>query len=151
MKKLLFAIPAIALLAIPALAQDTTVSIPIGSWVDATAPTIAALLLAVITWGFRKLPDAIQGLLRTAQVDQMLQKAIDFGINTVKGATKDRVLDVDVGNAVIAQALDYVVKHCPAWMIEWLGGEKGIRDRIIARLDLDANAGADPQTILQRA
>jgi hypothetical protein len=151
MKRLLTALAIFPMLAMAALAQspDTTVSVPLQPFADAILPTVGTLLLAVVGWGFRKLPESVVAVLRTARVEQLLARAIDYGINTVKGASKDKVLDVNVGNAVVAQAARKAVEWAPKWMAEWLGGEKGIRERIIARLELSPEAGADPGAVIQ--
>lgn len=151
MLKHLAATPALlGLIAGAAFAQDaTTVAIPVGEWADAALPTVGAVLLAAIGWAMRQLPASIVAILKTAQVEQMLGKAIDYGMNTVKGASRDKVLEVDVGNAVIAQGVSYVVRNGPKWLVDWLGGEHGIRERILARLELSENAGAEPNVILQ--
>lgn len=152
MKRFVLALVVLPLLAIAALAQtDTTVSIPLQPFAEALLPTIGTLLLGVIAWGFRKLPESVVSILRTARVEQLLARAIDYGINTVKGASKDKVLDVNVGNAVVAQAARKAIEWSPKWMADWLGGEKGIRERIIARLDLSPEAGIEPSLVIQGA
>lgn len=138
-----------AVITAPALAQvaDTKVQVPVGPWVEAIAPTAGTLLLAAVMWALRKLPDSVLSIIKTAQVDQMLTKAIDYGINRVKGASKDKVLEVDVGSAVLAEAVSYVNRNGPKWMGDWLGGAQGIGERVIARLDLSSEAGVDPKII----
>lgn len=126
----------------PALAQGaggTVVSIPYGDWFAASADFIGWGLALLVAFALRFVPASLQAVLKTAQVEQLLQKAIDFGLNAVAGASKDKVLDADLGNAVVAQALRYVVDLGPRWIVNFLGGEEGIKARIIARLDLDAS------------
>jgi hypothetical protein len=131
----------------PAFAQDagstvfldpasTVVSIPYGDWFSASTEFIGWGLALLVTFALRFVPASLAGILKTAQVEQLLAKAIDYGLNAVAGASKDKVLDADLGNAVVAQALRYVVDLGPRWVINFLGGEEGIKARIIARLDL---------------
>lgn len=122
-------------------AVAATVDVPVGNFIEQASGPLALALSGAIAWALRQLPGAVLAFLRTMQVEQMLDRAISYGINQVKGATKGKVLTVEVGNAVTAMALNYVVKHGPKWVLNWLGGEDGIRDRIIARLDLVADAG----------
>lgn len=121
-------------------ADDTVVTVPVGSWVDHAAGLIATVLGALVVWGLRLLPASIQQILRTAQAEQLLDKAINYGVNAVADATRDKTLSVNVGNAVVAQSLQYAIDHGPGWMIDWLGGEAAIRQKIIARLDLEPAA-----------
>lgn len=123
-----------------AAAGDGTITVPIGSWVGESAGIVATVLAAVVAWGLRFLPASILQILRTAQAEQLLDKAINYGVNAVADATRDKTLSVNVGNAVVAQALQYAIDHGPGWMIGWLGGEAAIRQKIIARLNLEAAA-----------
>jgi len=56
------------------------------------------------------------------------------------GASKDKSLTVDVGNKVLAQALQYVIDHAPDWLTDWMGGPEQIAQKIVARLNLRPDA-----------
>lgn len=127
--------PALAL-----AAETTSISVPVGSWISEAGIFIGPLLAAAALWLVRKLPAQIASILIAARVDQLLQKAIDYAINSVAGAAKDKALSVDVGSAVVAQAVQYAIDHGPGWMIGWMGGADMIREKIIARLNVDAAA-----------
>lgn len=139
---------AVALVALvaPALAQtattaaDTAVSIPYGDWINTIGTLILEIVPVALLWLVRKLPASIGQIISTMQVDQLLTKAIGYAINAVEGATAGKTLSVNVGNAVLAQALNYVTLHAPAWLINWMGGLDAIAQKIIARLNLDAGA-----------
>ncbi len=130
-------------LAAPAYAQDATstvLSIPWGDWLSDAASTLIMVIGAVVAWGLRQLPARILSIVQTAQLDQLLLKGIDFAINRTAGASKGREMKVDVANEVLATALRYAIEHGPKWMIKWAGGELALRDKIIARLDVEADA-----------
>lgn len=132
----------------PVFAADaTSVVVPIGDWVQATLPLLGWLMAAVATWVLSHVP----AIFKTAQVEQLLAKAIEYALNVVAGASKDKVLSADVGNAVIAQALNYATTYGPSWVLKYLGGEQGLRDRIIARLDLHPDVSLIPHgsTLMQ--
>lgn len=131
---ILFAGPAAAATVSP------SITIPWGDWAASLLMTVAALIVPLITWALRFLPAQLQALIRTVQVEQLLGKAVSYGLNATAGAARGKVLTVDVGNQVLAEAVHYAVEHGPDWADDWLGGEAGIRDRIIARLDLDQSA-----------
>jgi hypothetical protein len=114
------------------------VVIPYGDWLAAAAGNINTILAALAMWALRKLPAHIVAIIKTAQLDQVLLKAIDFGVNRTAGAAKGRVLTINLANQVLAEAVGYVVDHGPGWLVAWAGGEQGIRDKIIARLDVEA-------------
>lgn len=135
---------ALALVIYPAwaLAQatTTTISVPIGETVQQLGAFIGPLLATLALIMVRKLPKQVGDILVGMKVEQVLQRAIDFAINTVVNATKDKPLTVDVGNAVVANALQYVIDHAPGWLISWMGGTDLIREKIIARLNVEAKA-----------
>jgi hypothetical protein len=106
------------------------------------------VLLAIpvaFAWLARKLPGQAANILITLRVDQLLQKAVQYGINATAGAMKDKPLSVDVGSEVLENALQYVVDNGPGWLIKWMGGKDTIRQKIIARLELDEAASVDPR------
>jgi hypothetical protein len=126
-----------------AMAQDVTstvVSIPWGDWLSDVASTLIMVISAAVMWGLRQLPSRILSIFQTTQLDQLLLKGIDFAINRTAGASKGRELKVDVANEVLATALRYAIEHGPKWMIKWAGGELALREKIIARLDVEADA-----------
>lgn len=143
-KTTLLACLVVVALAGAALAQtaapSTSVTIPWGEWLIAARDAAVAILLALITFAFRALPSNIAAMLNSARVIQIVEKGIDYGFNAVEGAVKGKALTVNVGSEVVAQAVQYVVDQAPAWMIQWAGGEDGIRRMVIARLPVAENA-----------
>lgn len=141
---------AITCLALPgvtgsALAQavtdgSTTVSLPFGQWLTAAGDFIIPIVAAAALWLIRKLPSQIAALLMTMRVEQMLTMAIKYAINAVAGASHDKPLTLDLGNAVAAKAVQYVIDHAPGWLVSWAGDAEGLREKIIARLNLNASA-----------
>lgn len=129
--------------------QDAnTITIPAANYIDqiavvirdigtAALPALAALILTMLPMPIR----AFAGPFMQKFMDQLLQRAIDYGVNAVKGATKDGNLNIPVGNAVLAHALQYVIDHAPGWLIKAAGGEDGLRQKIFARLNLATTAG----------
>lgn len=123
----------------------TVVSTPLGDWLASIQPVLTdidtALVGVAVAVLLRFLPAGLKAIVSsflTPQVEQLLANAIGYGINTVVGAEKGKSLDINVGNAVAAQALQYVIDHGPSWLISWAGGATLIEQKIIARLDLVA-------------
>jgi len=156
---LALAILALVIITAPVSAQDavataappaaTSVTIPFGDWLVSIANFIGVLAAAIITplvaWAAAKLPPAIQANITAqhrAQVEQLLARAVDYAIGAVAGAAKDKALDVNVGSAVVAVALQQVIDIAPRWLMNWMGGEQRIAKMIIARLNLSAEASA---------
>lgn len=110
----------------------------IGQWASA----VGAAIFALVMWMLRQLPAQVYAIIVSLRAEQLLQKAVDYGVNAVVGASKDKTLTVDVGNEVLAHAVQYVLDNAPAWLQAWLGGPDQIVKKIFARLNLDANAGA---------
>ena len=145
---------ALVVVLIPAVAfaDTTTVVVPVGDWATNVVPTIEAVLTSIIaiavTWGMRFVPAAIKAFITQQQInqaEQLLVNAIGYGINTVVGAEKGKTLEINVGNAVAAQGVQYAIDHGPAWLVEWMGGTENIQQKIIARLPLVS--GAAPAAI----
>lgn len=127
-------------LAAPAFAADTSVTIPWGDWIASAAAHSAEILVMVGLWMLRRLPGQLVAVLQMVRADQLLERAVDYGINAVAGAARGRSLTVDVGSEVAAQAIRYAIDNGPRWLIDWMGGEVGIRQKVIARLELVSDA-----------
>lgn len=116
--------------------DPNTVVVEWGTWM----PVIAGIVAAVVLGGFwvlvGRMPDKVQDLVRTLQVEQLVKRAVDYGVNAAVGATKGAKLTVDVGNEVIAFGANYALNEGGAKVIEYAGGTEGIKRKILARLDL---------------
>jgi len=140
---MLAAFAAFFMFATPALAQattDTTLSVPIGSIVGDVASYLALGLAGVVVWGLRFLPPQLYALAMTTRVDQLLTKAISYGLNVVRGASQDKVLTIDVGNLVLKEALAFALTHGPSLLKSWAGEPLQVAEKLWARLDLPADS-----------
>lgn len=161
MNRIVLAALALACACSPALAQasaavaqpatDTAVvTVPYGTWLTSGAAGIqeivVSIVMAVIAFACRKLPAVIGTVLKGILTQQLVERAISFGMNTVTGAVANKTLDVSVGNTVLANALNYAVTHAPEWFIKWVGGASAIRDHIIALLPMEADASLQAST-----
>lgn len=115
-------------------------SIPYGDLLSTALDYIGTVLLAVVVWAFRFLPAQLYALAMTMRVDQLLTRAIVFGVNNVKSATRDKVLTVEVSNAVLREALSYALLHGGSLMKSFMGKPEEIAEKIWARLPVDAEA-----------
>lgn len=137
---------------LPAFAQtvaektvvDTTIEIPVGDWITAVGAVVLTAIPATFAWFCRMLPSYIGGLLMQVRADKMLELAIQYGINATANATKDKPLSVDVGSEVLENALQYVIDNAPKFA-KWIGGSDLIRQKIIARLNLEPDVYVDPR------
>jgi hypothetical protein len=127
-------------------ASDHQVEVPWGAWLGELISGAFALLMAALLWMLRRLPasavaalNMLAGLFGQNRVDALLERAVQYGINATKGAVKDRVLTVNVGNEVLERAFEYAVRHAPA-LVAKFGGLQALREKIIARLNLEADA-----------
>jgi len=142
--KYLFAFFALLFAPAAAFAADGTITIPVGDWISSSASILQEILipvlLALVARVLAILPTPVAALIKTLQVEQILTRAIGYGINAVQGAEHGKVLTVQVGNSVVAEAVNYVIQNGPSWLIKFLGGPEGIKQRILARVNLEANA-----------
>ncbi|QGY02365.1 hypothetical protein MMSR116_11135 [Methylobacterium mesophilicum SR1.6/6] len=126
-------------------ATDTAVvTVPLGTWLASYAAGIqeivVSLVMGLIAFACRRLPAAVGSVIKGILTQQLVERAIAFGFNTVQGAAEGMKLSVDVRSTVLANALNYAVAHAPEWFIKWVGGTSAIRDHIIALLPQDADA-----------
>lgn len=123
-------------------ASDTSVSIPYGQALSDWEPFVLSGFGVLITWALRHLPDNLVAILGNGRVELLLNNAIGYGYNAVAGAAKGKTLDVNVGNKVLAEALQYAIDNAPKWLLTWAGGPEGLAKKIWGRLDLDPAADA---------
>lgn len=130
--------------------DDTTVTFPWGNIVeriaDVTASVMVPVLMGMFGWAITLLPQPLQLTSRwflTRATEQLLERAVDYGLNAVKGASKDKALSVNVGSKVIAEAANYAVEKGSAALIEWLGGEDAIKRMVLSRINVTASAAGN--------
>ena len=131
----------------PAYAADGTVVVPWGDWISSSLTVANSIPIASLVFGWigivavkLGLPTYLVNLLRTSLTEQLLQRGIDYALNTVAGAAKDKKLEVKVANPVLETAAEYAISNGMAVLVRWLGGEDGIKQKIIARLNLSPDA-----------
>jgi hypothetical protein len=126
-------------------AQDATtqpvgeVNIPWGGYVADAVTALAMLTVPVIGWLFRKLPAQWGSMLMAARVDQLLERSIDYGLNAVSDASRDKKLSVPVANDVLREAAQYAVDNAPN-LVKLAGGTDLLIKKIIARLEVETSA-----------
>lgn len=137
-------------------AAQPAVTVPLGEWVAGVVnfiiPALGVVLMGFVTYAAKFLPATLQSYVtaqNTQAVEQLLERAITFGLNKVVGATAGDALTVPVGSQVLAEAAQYAIDHGPDKLIAWAGGEDGLREKILARLKLAP--GADGGALLAAA
>lgn len=142
-----YAAALLAALAAPALAADgdTTVTISWGLWLAELLAPAGTILLALLgaLWALARsvLPGWL-GTLANPLVERAIRASVDYALNAVDGAAKGRVLEVDVGNRVLAEALRRIEAQGDK-VAERLGGRPEIARRIIEFLDLEPDAAVE--------
>lgn len=120
--------------------ETTKITWAYGAVVQQWASAISTAIVAGVAILLRNLPAQVYAVIVSARVDQMLNRGIEYGINQVANATKDKSLTVDVRNAVLAQAAQYVIDSSPGWLQSWMGGPEMIVKKILARLNVEPSA-----------
>jgi hypothetical protein len=139
----LIAMIAFMLIAFPALAQDTTVTVEWGFYFGAYVLPIASFIVLVLLivglgYAIKLLPPWAQALATPAIQAQLIAYAADalnWGVQAVKDATKDKELTIDVGNAVIAKAAQEFIDTAPKNVIDKLGGIEGVKKWLLQQAE----------------
>lgn len=135
--RLLAALP-LAFLSFTVMAFAATVEIPVhetlnavhGFLIDVGIPVAGGLLMLAA----RSIPYGLGAMLKRQQVEQALKWAVEFGVQHALKAAPEKI-DIEVRNLIAATALNYAIKHTPAWLQEWMGGTDMIREKIEARIN----------------
>lgn len=132
------------MLIVPVLGQDapvvpapvnTLVEVPVGSWIDTALGYLTLALGGIIAWAFRALPTRIASLLMTLQAEQLMTRALTFAINSVVGATRDKVWTVEIRNQVLRELVTYVLVHGSAAAKSFIGTPAETAEKGFARID----------------
>lgn len=144
MKKSLMWNAAAAALLIPVAAfaqvvSSTDVVVPIGNWVQAffafLDPIVPVVITGIVGWASRRFLSHYASAANTAAVEQVLNHAIRYAINVaVVNAPKN--FSLPAHDTTIATAVQYVVDHAPARLIDFMGGKEAIAGKILARLNI---------------
>lgn len=128
------------------ISSDTTVVIPYGNWIDSLLGNlfgvVSSIIAILVAFAGRHLPKWIGDLLLTMKAEQLLTRAAEYGINATRGAVVGKSLELNVGNEAVAKGAQYAIDNGPKFLIDWLGGPEAIRDKMIARIPLAADVGA---------
>lgn len=124
------------------------VSIPYGQWIedlgDIAKSWLIPTLLGVMTWVVGKyVPAPLRGIannIMRKEAEQLLQRAIDYGIAATSGAKHDETLSIPVANDVLRKGANYALAHGWPKLIDFLDGPDGILQKMMARLDIPAEA-----------
>lgn len=126
---------------------DGEVQVPWGQWLSDLIGAAFAIIFAGVLWAVRRMPenivnmvDAIARAMGQGSMNELLEKAVSYGINVTQGAVRDQTLSLKVGNQVLERAAEYAMRAAPELVAKY-GGLGPLRERIIARLQLDADAG----------
>lgn len=126
-----------------ALAADTTVTIPYGDWIGSASGVIASVVglgvAALVGFAVKFLPAPLKALATEKNinaVDQLLYRAVDFGVAKAAEAAKGKEIDFDLRNEALAHAAQYALDHGAKALVDWAGGAAGIEEKLFSRMPL---------------
>jgi hypothetical protein len=121
-------------------AASSDVVVPWGAWMSSALSSLASFAVAVLSVAVAKWAPIYVKMVVT---NDLIAKAVNFGIASVEGAVAGRELDVKTANVVIAAATNYAVQSEPQ-LAAWVGAN--IMPLILAKLSelgaLPADASA---------
>jgi len=134
--------------AVETVVVNQDVSIPYGQYVEDVGQLVQAwlipLLLAIISWViFKYVPAPLRGIanrILTGQAEQLLEKALQYGINATAGASRDKTLEIPVANEVLRKAANYALANGWPKLIDFLDGPDGVLQKLFTRLDIPVEA-----------
>ena len=144
-------------LTLPALAADTTVSIPVDAWLNPIIEFIGlvagGLATALVGILVSFLPKGLKAF-ATAQVQAALagwiRQAINYAIQQVEGFDKGKTISFDVGTSGLAVALRFLIEHGPGWLLKLAGGPEKLKAQILAALSdhgIVLDSGVRPEAV----
>lgn len=126
--------------AVPAtMPVSNTVVVPYGDWISAASDYLVVLIMGLIAFAFRFIPGQLKAFLLTLRAEQLLQRAVTFGINAVAGATKDRAMNVPISNAVLREAVTYALHHGGPIVKKFMGSPTEVAEKVWSRLEIEAD------------
>jgi hypothetical protein len=121
----------------------TTVTIPWGDWVQVLLPLIGDIILMLLglalTFAATVLPKPVYRVLMMLRAEQLLKRAVDYGLNATDRAAHGKKLEVSVANSVVYEAANYAVDAAED-VVKWLGGETKLVKKLYARLDIEEDS-----------
>jgi hypothetical protein len=125
-------------------ADDATVTISAGPWIEMVREILLTIVIPVISYyvvqAVRKNSTIGALFLTQSRVEQLGNAATEFAINAIPGAVKEAKLSMSVGSAVIAKAVQYGIDAAPAKAMEAAGGPEGLAKIVFRKLNLEDEA-----------
>ncbi|HRO04593.1 MAG TPA: hypothetical protein PLS69_13405 [Terricaulis sp.] len=125
---------------------DGEAVVPWGQWLSDLIGGAFAIIFAALLWLMRKLPSNITAMVNgisqamgQGSMNELLEKAVNYGVNVTKDAVRNQTMTIKVGNEVLERATEYAIRHAPGLVAKY-GGLSTLREKIVARLELDADA-----------
>lgn len=125
---------------------DGEVEVPWGAWLSDLVGAAFAIIMGAALWLLRRVPsnfvgmiDSIARAMGQGSMNELLEKAVNYGINVTQGAVRNQTMNIKVGNEVLERATEYALRHAPGLVAKY-GGLTTLREKIVARLELDAEA-----------
>ncbi|SEQ70501.1 hypothetical protein SAMN05216548_1078 [Faunimonas pinastri] len=140
----------LACLVAPAFAGDgSPVTVPWGDlivWLLVTfGGSFVALALALYHLVLKHLSVPLRTWLQQHNADQLIERMVGAGLNSVAGASRGKVLTAEIGNQVLAAALNYGFAQAPKRLASYFDqGHAGVAvaKAVYARLNMDEDASA---------
>ena len=119
------------------------------AWAQAAAPIDGVVVVpwgeivagVVVGWGGWLAAKILAFVPLQWRTNQILNAAVQWGLNTTPGAVRGQALTLEVGSEVLERVMEYLVARAPD-LLEKLGGRIGARPLAIARMEFAADVDA---------
>lgn len=123
------------------------VSVPWGGWVQgiaqAVSPYFVSAASTALVAALTSVSPVAAMFFSRSRVEQAVQGVADYAVNATLGATKGKVLDVNVGYSALATGLNYAISSVSASVIKQAGGWENFMSMVFRSIPMgeDATAG----------
>lgn len=131
---------------------NTVVQVPVGDWFGTALGYLTLWVMGGgAAWLIQRTLGRLSPILLTMQVEQLMTRALVYAINTVVGATRNRVWTVDVRNEVLREIVIYALTHGSEAVKAFMGRPAQIAEMGYSRIDAPTGDVVQKPTMLPDA
>jgi hypothetical protein len=113
--------------------------IPWGDWIQQilalSTTALIPLVLAMVAYATKLVPDSLKPFVMMLRSEQIITRAVQSAIASVDGAVSGKKATVEVTNAILLQAMEFVMTNGSTAMIKFIGDDVNMLvQKLLARM-----------------